>query len=538
MLIRVRTANGQFNLTVSSDDINELASLLNKELHYSEFHLSSDPVGKCPVANLQHGALVYLHSNDKPAVSLKANINKSNPSMKSLDEKARELDSLDLSLWSKSGEIQQSINSMCRHGDLGKCSYCTPVSPFDKSYLDTHNIKHLSFHAYLKKLKLEKPDFLIDLLEDQSIKTSSVDSKSATVSSLSSTISLTRQSFRMVDHIEFETHDIVDKFLKSWRSTGHQRFGWLIGHYSEYDQVPLGIKAVVSAIYEPAQHGFVDGALCYYLPSITSGDESDNSKLEFVQLQMVLTELNLQIVGIILTDLKDAGNAQVVHKRHLDSYFLSAQECQLAGTLQNVFPYKTPFSASGVFGSRLVTCILSGNKQGGVEIEAYQTSNTCMSLCKSELIKPTFNPGYMMLHNRIKEASLPTLQYRYIDKYGNAVSSVADPTFPVEYLITTTSHGFPLVNNPTFKSSKYFNIENRISEPQEPLQLREYFNAETLFYDLSNIHVIMYIIKMGIIDDECTRMICKIARDPQHENGMKLLNMPGWQTLEMLIQEY
>ncbi len=51
----------------------------------------------------------------------------------------------------------------------------------------------------------------------------------------------------------FEDSKIVDRFIEGWRRSGYQRIGYLYGTYQEYTDVPLGIKAVVAAIYEPPQ---------------------------------------------------------------------------------------------------------------------------------------------------------------------------------------------------------------------------------------------------------------------------------------------
>ena len=51
----------------------------------------------------------------------------------------------------------------------------------------------------------------------------------------------------------FENGNMVNRFLNYWRSSGHQRIGFLYGRYEVHNGVPLGIRATVAAIYEPPQ---------------------------------------------------------------------------------------------------------------------------------------------------------------------------------------------------------------------------------------------------------------------------------------------
>ena len=61
------------------------------------------------------------------------------------------------------------------------------------------------------------------------------------------------QKYRHVDYIQFENAQLMERFLDYWRKTGNQRIGFMFGRYEHHKDVPLGIRAVVAAIYEPQQ---------------------------------------------------------------------------------------------------------------------------------------------------------------------------------------------------------------------------------------------------------------------------------------------
>lgn len=53
-------------------------------------------------------------------------------------------------------------------------------------------------------------------------------------------VTLNRQTYRHIDNVMFENSDLVERFLDYWRSTGHQRIGFLYGTYELHPDVPLG----------------------------------------------------------------------------------------------------------------------------------------------------------------------------------------------------------------------------------------------------------------------------------------------------------
>jgi nuclear protein localization family protein 4 len=168
--------------------------------------------------------------------------------------------------------------------------------------------------------------------------------------------------FRHVDNIEFENPQIVDEFLAYWRTSGCQRAGYLYGRYERFTQTPLGIKAVIVTIYEPPQQSTRDSIKLI---------QDDNE----ARVDEIARGLGLSRIGWIFTDLINDSTGQVKHFRNIDSHFLSAQECIMAGNFQNRFPNATKLSSSGKHGSKFVTICVTGAADKSVHMEGYQVNN-------------------------------------------------------------------------------------------------------------------------------------------------------------------
>ncbi|KAG7209636.1 hypothetical protein KM043_011283 [Ampulex compressa] len=294
-------------------------------------------------------------------------------------------DEVDEQLWKINGKIQRKRDEkLCRHGANGCCVHCSPLEPFDEVYLKQQNIKHLSFHSHLRKLTagVDRGKFI--QLEDIScrIKTGCKDHppwpRGICSKCQPNSITLNRQTYRHVDNVMFENASLVERFLNYWRNTGHQRIGYLYGRYEIHSDVPLGIRAVVAAIYEPPQESTKDTIRLLL-------DERETLVDELAQ------SLNLRRVGWIFTDLiaDDIKKGTVKHVRNIESHFLSAQECIMAGYFQNQFPNPCRFSPNDYFGSKFVTVCVTGDNKNQVHMEGYQVSNQCMALVRDGCLVPT-----------------------------------------------------------------------------------------------------------------------------------------------------
>uniref|UniRef100_A0A673K1K9 Nuclear protein localization protein 4 homolog n=1 Tax=Sinocyclocheilus rhinocerous TaxID=307959 RepID=A0A673K1K9_9TELE len=415
-------------------------------------------------------------------------------------------------------------------------------SPFDEDYLNHLDppVKHMSFHAYIRKLTggADKGKFVA--LENISCKIKSGCEghppwpEGICTKCQPSAITLNRQKYRHVDNIMFENHTIADRFLDFWRKTGNQRMGYLYGRYTEHKDIPLGIRAEVAAIYEPPQIGTQN--------SLELIEDPKAEAVEEIAAKLILSKL-LSGVGWIFTDLlsEDTRIGTVRYTRNKDSYFLSAEECITAGHFQNQHANACRLSPDGHFGSKFVTVVATGGPDNQVHFEGYQVSNQCMALVRDECLLPCKDvPELGYAKESSTEQYVPDVFYKDKDKFGNDITYLARP-LPVEYLIIDITTTFPKDPVFTFSSTFRFPIENRdaLGETQDFHSLATYLSqcsSSSSFLDIvSDFHLLLFLVTNEVMPlQDSIGLLLDAVKTSNEELAQTWKKSEQWATIEQL----
>ncbi|UYV62184.1 NPLOC4 [Cordylochernes scorpioides] len=566
--IEQQTVTGQINMgvtqvTAEASTVPDVVS--NPELLFG-MHVFPTPFAEVLIKRVEfvqgydvcrHGDMVYLaysnsHKVEDTAQTTLAAVPTGQDTLppSTAQPTPLQLDEVDLQLYRMDGSIKRPRDErLCRHGDKGRCIHCIPLEtmlmlnvclqPYDENYLKEQNIKHLSFHAYLRKLAggIDRGKFTALEYERCRIKESCKEHppwpKAFCIKCQPSAITLNRQTYRHVDNVAFENPSMVDRFLDYWRVTGHQRLGILYGHYEVHKDVPLGIKACVAAIYEPPQESSKNQL-------VLRADE----RQELVD--WVASQLGLRRVGWIFTDLEalDLQRATVKHFRGPDTYFLSADECILAGHMQNLHTNICREAAEGQFGSKFVTVCVTGDKENQVHMEGYQVSNQCMALVRDKCLIPTRDaPELGYIRESTPEQYVPDVYYKGKDTYNNEVTQLARP-FPIEYLLVDVPASMPVTPHYTFHAAsniKPFPVENRMVEGhiQDFSALATYlrqFPGDQFLQSMSDFHVLIYIAQMDMLPlKDHMGPLLEAVRNKNSEAALSWARTEHWATVEELL---
>ncbi|XP_077294735.1 nuclear protein localization 4 isoform X2 [Arctopsyche grandis] len=461
---------------------------------------------------LKHGDILYFKPIngtvlfDQPSTSVQVNdyIHVDTVVVNTNNVTGSHEDDVDSILYKTDGKIpRKRDDKFCRHNSNGCCVHCSPLEPFDESYLKEQNIKHMSFHSYIRKLTsgVDRGKFLS--LEDIScrIKIGCKDHppwpRGICSKCQPNAVTLNRQTYRHIDNAMFENSDLVERFLDYWRSTGHQRIGFLYGTYELHPDVPLGIRARVTAIYEPPQESSRD------MVRIITDDRKG-------VVDEIAKKLGLTCVGWIFTDLlsEDVAKGTVQHIRGIESHFLTAQECIMAGNFQNMHPNSCKYASSGSFGSKFATVCVTGDSSKQVHMEGYQVTGQCMALVRDDCLLPTKDaPELGYVRESSDKQYVPDVFYKEKDLYGNEVARAARP-LPVEYLLVDVPCSTPRVPLATFTRPRdnyqSFPVEARpLSSQTQDLRALAIYLAQWTDNDfleaMSDFHVLIYIATMDAL---------------------------------------
>ena len=112
---------------------------------------------------------------------------------------------------------------------------------------------------------------------------------------------------------------------------------------------------------------------------------------------------------MIYTDLTPEAEdkTKIQYKRHAQSFFFSSLELIFAAEMQILYPTASKSSPTGLFSSRFVTCVLTGDKSGGAEALAFQATEQGVAMVQADMIEASVDPGTV----RVKKSDNET---RYV----------------------------------------------------------------------------------------------------------------------------
>ena len=254
-----------------------------------------------------------------------------------------------------------------------------------------------------------------------------------------------------------------------------QRGGFMYGYYAQDPNYPDGIRAVLECIYEPMQHGDMNGFQFLDDPLSINAD-------------ILANELELEKIGWIFTSINHDA-------------FLSSHEVRAAAQFQQEYFTVHP---SGYKVSKFVTVVLKPTEDGNAMPEAYMVSDQAQALERDKVFGDAETRRRLVKRKVDEKTLLPTIM----------CENRACEEFQPEWFIVNVGCGMPKKSMTILQHSD-FSVWNRntvITKNDIKVYLTKYRNEPT-FKKFSNFHLLVAI--SNIIDLDSAIAIARCVKNKE-----------------------
>lgn len=541
LVIRLRTGAGQsrFELpdTATYQDLQEKVQE-KSGVAPSAQKIALDPAGK-QVLNGAPGALLtsmgvrrgdMLHLLDSKDATIKTMEASSNP----LGDRRQELDApkVDMSkitggMGTISGKVpanltKENLNSVAGSSSSSSSSHLAPPSGANKPPLpsDASSVankgsvlskadpnsssgekkepKHYAFEEFIKMRRFDTSS----LPMENSFKPTYM--KKGEMNKLPPSVNLVHQKYRHCDHLEYMNVDEMQGFVRYWQQKDmiEQRGGFMYGYYRDDSHYTGGCRAVLEAVYEPAQAGVVSDSGMVMFTKLN--DKEPEREL----VEKICDRLGLMMIGWIFTGMpqEEVLNApQAVEVTQLQLKYMATD--------------KTPHY-SGYDISKFLTCTVRPNYDNGgnPDTSVMMTSDQGMAMIRDGLIDIEKNkdPKHLKIREATKGELMPTILQSGKD--------MEEGKFDPDWFIVKVNDGVPKKRKSIFKYS-LFPVENRMGKPTRT-NLKQYFDkipkSEPSWARFADFHLLLYLAKE--FDLDTVLLICDAIRDrTEVPDGIQLM---------------
>eukprot|EP01127_Copromyxa_protea_P020225 TRINITY_DN6722_c0_g1_i1.p1 TRINITY_DN6722_c0_g1~~TRINITY_DN6722_c0_g1_i1.p1 ORF type:complete len:599 (-),score=148.46 TRINITY_DN6722_c0_g1_i1:22-1818(-) len=538
MIVRVQTASGTKRYTVkATDTLKSLKVQVQKDTAIDAENMplleqllpsmNTRPVTGDEAAleslGLKHGALLILDVSNSAQMS--ATTTTKEPETKkavSINERGEikedkvktvvEEDSIDVALHKVDGWIS------LKDAQEGLCVRETKLDDFIAPWnIEKHepwksmNLGHIPFHSWSRQNK-ELYWTPMRLPANQKNKSSTKD--------LTRVVQIKSQPYRHIDSIIFEHFEVANNFIQAWVRTGVQQYGVLYGKYVEEEKIPLGIKAVVSAIYTPSN----------WNPFPTE---------EVAKVDEFAAKFGLVQVGWIWSQLGAS------HSKNRDKdQPLRVNELYHMARYQENHPNPWKASNTGKWGSKFVSVIALDNEEGQPHLRGFQLSNQGAQLINENVIKVSQKKPNKFIVARSNERWIyPSIEYFQTTGEESqrrtslkvAERYLEDDVLP--YFIVTCPATTPVTPDPLFTSfsfpATYTKSAEHGTEADVVSQLKAASSSADFFASLNDFHFLLWVSKFlenidqGSLAEKLIRGVKgETALEEEVKEGLKAIFAP------------